>query len=215
MQKSTSNRHLTTGVRRGTATSKGGKETAAKLVAAAHDLLATDNFERFSMRNVAERAGVNLANLQYYFPRKEDLAQALYLDAGQRYQAAYRELLARAPADPHQRFEILLRWNMQDIGKKSTRQFFIQFWALLGSLDDFGGSYLKLLYDIDISQLSEHIKGIQPDISRAQVRQRATLIAAMIEGLMVVTGDLGDTSQKRKSLYDAAIAAMMAIALGK
>lgn len=215
MTRTTGKTNPATGVRRGTATSKSGKATAAKLVAAAHDLLETESFERFSMRNVAERAGVNLANLQYYFPRKEDLAHAMYLDVGARYQAAYAESLANAPADPHQRFKLLLHWNMQDIGKKATRQFFIQFWALLGSLDDFNGRYLKLTYDIDIAQLSKHIEDIQPGISKEKIRQRATLIAAMIEGLMVVTGDVGDKNQKHKELYDAAIVAMMAIALGK
>jgi len=167
------------------------------------------------MRNVAERAGVNLANLQYYFPRKEDLAQAVYLDAGARYQEEWKKLLSNAPEDPHKRLEMLLHWNMQDIGKKSTRQFFIQLWTLLGSLDNFDGSYLKLLYEIDIGMFTEHIRNILPGKNQDQVRQRATLIAAMIEGLMVVTGDLGDKNQKRKALYDAAFKTMMDIALDR
>jgi AcrR family transcriptional regulator len=77
-----------TGVRQGTATRRAGKETAARLVAAAHDQLEAETLERFSMRNVAERAGVSLANLQYYFPRREDLLRALYQDLGTRYRAA-------------------------------------------------------------------------------------------------------------------------------
>jgi len=200
------------GVRRGTATRKAGRETAARLVAAARELLETENYERFSMRSVAERAGVSLANLQYYFPRREDLAKALFNDIADRYTAAYEECLARAPEDPVERFRLVLRWNMEDIGKKSTRQFFIQFWALLGSLDDFKGRYLRELYAVDIGQLGEHIGAIHAGMDEREIRQRATLIAAMIEGLMVVTGDFGDTGGNSGILRAAALGTALEIA---
>jgi AcrR family transcriptional regulator len=110
-----------TGVRQGTATRRAGKETAARLVAAAHDQLEAETLERFSMRNVAERAGVSLANLQYYFPRREDLLRALYQDLGTRYRAAYEEVLAQAPDDPVERFQAVLEYNMKDISKRGAR----------------------------------------------------------------------------------------------
>ena len=124
------------GVRQGTATRRAGRETAARLVAAAHEQLEVETLERFSMRNVAERAGVSLANLQYYFPRREDLLRALYQDLDTRYRAAYEEVLAQAPDDPVERFQAVLEYNMKDISKRSTRQFFMQLWALLGSIDN-------------------------------------------------------------------------------
>ncbi len=200
------------GVRRGTATRRAGRETAARLVTAARELLETENYERFSMRSVAERAGVSLANLQYYFPRREDLAKALFNDVAARYTAAYEECLARAPEDPVERFRLVLRWNMEDIGKKSTRQFLIQFWALLGSLDDFKGRYLRDVYSVDIGQLGEHIGAIHAGMDEREISQRATLIAAMIEGLMVVTGDFGDAGGKSGTLRAAALATALEIA---
>jgi len=56
------------------------------------------------MRNVADRAGVSLANLQYYFTRRKDLAQAILQDVGDSYRAAYDECLAAAPDSPEERF---------------------------------------------------------------------------------------------------------------
>ena len=203
-----------TGTRHGTATRRAGRETAARLVEAAHALLETESYEKFSMRNVAEQAGVSLANLQYYFPHREDLARALYLDVAARYEAAYRSCLEAAPADPLARFKIVLRWNMQDITRKSTRRFFMQLWALLGSLDDFEGHYLGELYAADISQLGEHIGAVNPLLGSEEVARRATLIAALIEGLMVVTGGLADTSRKRASICDAAFETALSIASG-
>jgi AcrR family transcriptional regulator len=175
-------------------------------------LLETENYERFSMRNVAERAGVSLANLQYYFPNREALARALLTDVAARYRAAYEACLANASEDPVERFQIVLRWNMEDIGQRSTRQFFIQLWALLGSLDNFGGGYLRDVYDLDVEQLAEHITAMQPHLSQGEITKRATLIAAMIEGLMVVTGDFGDARTKTSPLHAAALQTAMDIA---
>ena len=112
-------------VRTGTATRSAGKRTAAKLLVAAHEQLEQEALEKFSMRNVAERAGVSLANLQYYFPRREDLAQALYQDLDLKYRVAYAQCLAGAPDDPVERFKVVLRYNMQDITQRRTRQFCI------------------------------------------------------------------------------------------
>jgi len=204
-----------TGVRRGTATRRAGQVTAARIVEAAQVLLETDAYERFSMRSVAERAGVSLANLQYYFPKREDLAKALNLEVGKRYQAAYEDCLKDAPGDPVERFKVVLRYNMQDISKRPTRQFFIQLWALLGSLDDFRGQYLQQLYAIDIYQLQEPIKAIHPRMGDVELERRATLIAAMIEGLMVVSGDLQQQAANREALFEAAFETALAIACGE
>jgi TetR/AcrR family transcriptional regulator len=202
------------GVRKGTATRRAGKETAARLVQAAYELLETERYERFSMRNVAERAGVSLANLQYYFPRREDLAQALSNHMDTLYRAAYEECLIDAPESPKERFKLILRYNMQEISKQSTRQFFIQLWALLGSMDDFAGHHLSELYAIDINQLSEHIEAIHPNAGTGEIRKRATLIAAMIEGLMVVMGDTSQDENLTENLLDYAFETALAIADG-
>lgn len=202
------------GVRQGTATRRAGKETAARLVQAAYELLETEHYERFSMRNVAERAGVSLANLQYYFPRREDLAQALSHHMDSVYRTAYEECLIDAPASPKERFKLILRYNMQEISKRSTRQYFIQLWALLGSMDDFAGHHLSELYAIDIKQLSEHIEAIYPDVGTGEIRKRATLIAAMIEGLMVVMGDTSQDKKLTENLLDYAFETALAIADG-
>lgn len=61
-------RNLT--VRRGTAKRSDGKATADKIVEAAYPLLQTGGAAEWSLRNVADRAGIRLANLQYYFPKK-------------------------------------------------------------------------------------------------------------------------------------------------
>src|SRR6266480_2488830 len=50
-----------------------GHERHHSLVLAAYDLIAEKGFEELRTRDVAMRAGVNIATLHYYFARKEDL----------------------------------------------------------------------------------------------------------------------------------------------
>ncbi len=54
-------------------TRPGGDERRDSLVKAAFACLAADGFEGLRTRSVADRAGVNIATLHYYFPTKEAL----------------------------------------------------------------------------------------------------------------------------------------------
>lgn len=55
------------------------------LLQAAFDVIAERGFEGFKTRAVAERAGVNIATLHYYFPSKNDLIRALAMFLGQKF----------------------------------------------------------------------------------------------------------------------------------
>src|SRR5258706_12308284 len=48
-------------------------ERRRSLVLAAYQLIAEKGFEQLRTRDIAARAGVNIATLHYYFARKEDL----------------------------------------------------------------------------------------------------------------------------------------------
>ncbi len=201
-------------VRKGTATRRAGAETAAKLIATAHDLLETEPLARFTMRNVAEKAGVSLANLQYYFPRREDLVHAMSVDLDQRYRQAQEAVLSGIRVDsPLKRFKSVLRYQLEDIKLRKTRQFFIQYWALLGSMDEFEGEYLRDLYKYDIAQINEHLAALRPNLPEKKLVERSTLIAAMIEGLMLMLGGEDDNEQTAANLVDAAFENALAIAL--
>src|SRR5215510_1326659 len=87
-------------VRSGTGTRRSGRAAAQRILRSAHVLLAKGGgHTQFSMRNVAARAGIHLANLQYYFPTRDALLDALLQDVGRRYREAYQRRLAAAPAD--------------------------------------------------------------------------------------------------------------------
>src|SRR5882757_9162312 len=48
-------------------------ERRLSLVRAAYDIIAAEGFERLRTRDVADRVGINVGTLHYYFPTKETL----------------------------------------------------------------------------------------------------------------------------------------------
>lgn len=193
--------------RKGTATTHSGQATAARILDVARELLMADGAGELSMRNLANRAGLHLNNVQYYFPKRDDLVQALIVDTGERYQRAYDELNG-ATDDPLERFQAILRFNLNDSFNPQTRRLFLQLWALLSTLDPKTGRLLGKLYDINISQLGASLARIHPHESEADIRHRATLVAALTEGLMVVHGRTESKSKDRRLIEHAFTMAM-------
>src|SRR5580658_3175560 len=55
------------------------------LLQAAFDVVAEVGFEGLRTRGVADRVGVNIATLHYYFPSKQDLIEGLSILIGARF----------------------------------------------------------------------------------------------------------------------------------
>jgi AcrR family transcriptional regulator len=195
--------------------SRTGKHTAQRVIDAARDLLMDEGCDQFSMRNVAARASMRLSNVQYYYPTRDDLIRALFRDADARYRGAYAEVMrASAAGDRVARFEAVIDFNLRDIAQSRTRRFFIQFWALLNRLDGKSAGLLSEFYAIDIQQLCERIAELVPRTGAAEVRRRATLLAALIEGLMVVRSAHSPKAADMRRLAAAAKRLALQIALG-
>ena len=193
---------------------RAGNDTAARIVLAARELLMTQGYAQFSMRNVAARAGLHLANVQYYYKTREALVKALLDDTGERYRSSYEELRAKGPTDREARFRAVVEFNLEDIATSETRRYFIQLWALLTEIDGRAGRLMNDLYAIDIQQLSDCIADLVPDTDAAEVRRRASILAAMIEGMVVVRGAHSRNPAELKKLMARAQGMAMQIALG-
>jgi AcrR family transcriptional regulator len=193
---------------------RAGNDTAARIVLAARELLMREGYAQFSMRNVAARAGLHLANVQYYYKTREDLVTALLDDTGERYRSSYEELRAKGPADREARFKSVVEFNLKDIATAETRRYFIQLWALLTEIDGRAGHLMNDLYAIDIQQLSDCIADLVPETEPGEVRRRASILAAMIEGMVVVRGAHSRNPAELKKLMARAQGMAMQIALG-
>jgi len=175
--------------------------TAQRLLDAAREVLIRDGSAAFSMRNVAQEARLRLATVQYYFATRDDLVRAMMRDAESRYRVAYEKCLVGVPAKPLERFKAILRFNLKDVADPVTRRWIIQMWALLSTLDVQSGTLLDDFYDMDISGLSTYIAQLCPDTPSAEIRRRAALLAAMLEGLVVVRGGHSPRPAELKRLF--------------
>jgi AcrR family transcriptional regulator len=76
-------------LREGTVPKTQGDERRRSLVEATYHLIAEGGFEGLRTRDIAARAGVNIATLHYYFARKEDLIQSVVEYLLQQFMTAY------------------------------------------------------------------------------------------------------------------------------
>ena len=175
------------GRRLGTAARSAGKQTSAKIVRCAYETLMESGGADFSMRKIADKAGIRLANLQYYFPRMENLIKALMGHVGDIYDTRYAETLSEMEDNPLARFKAAIELNIEDVNDPATRHFFIQFWPFLGVADNYTGELLVEFYKPQHRQFRELITNLNPGLADQEVMLRAEMIAALFEGLLVTT----------------------------
>src|ERR1700759_1999467 len=72
-----------------------GEETRGRILEAALELFADSGFEGASTRAIADRAGVNLPAIQYYFGSKEGLYRAVVEQISQQMQAGVSPIADR------------------------------------------------------------------------------------------------------------------------
>jgi AcrR family transcriptional regulator len=72
-----------------------GQETRSRILEAALELFAASGFDGASTRTIAERAGVNLPAIQYYFGSKEGLYRAVVEQIGEQMQAGVAPVATR------------------------------------------------------------------------------------------------------------------------
>lgn len=174
-----------------------GRERRDQILDAAASTLIEAGYADFSLRKVAERLGIRLSNLQYYFPTLVELLSALFtreLDrARERFEASGSKDL-----------EALLVMLLNEQDDDGSCRLFWELWALSARnrdiADIMAGFYQR--YSTAVESL---IAQASPEMRPAQRRRRAVLITAMIEGLSLFRGDGrnppgGDAALRREAL---------------
>ena len=173
-----------------------GRAREADIIAAARDLLAGNGYEQFTLRNVAERVGIRMSHLQYYFATKGDLVRALLESVAADYSAQNAQVLAQVPDTPTARFMAWIDFLLQDCWDPRTRHFFIQLWGLVESEDAYTGQLLQQFYATDISEILRLLQDLSPHLDAGLLDQRAAIIAGVIEGMMLMVGSADADARK-------------------
>ena len=160
------------------------EERKNKVLVEARSLLVEEGYANFSMRTIARRTGMHLKTLQHYFPSKADLLNELMDYVLREYYESQYENIARIEKIeiPEAKLNMIMKFTLEDSKSESTSKFFSELWALAqreGSAKD----ALDRIYSRHCELIESLICEINPAISKTKVSQRATMVAATIEGV--------------------------------
>jgi AcrR family transcriptional regulator len=181
-----------------------------RILDAATALLVEEGYGGLSLRKVADRLGLRLSNVQYYFPLRDDLLEALFA----RSLTNAQEDFARS-ADAHD-IEAVTRYILGKQNADGACPMFWEMWAL--SARDAGvRAVMTSYYTAYRGVLEGAIAALAPDGTEDQRRHRATVIMSLLEGISLFRGKtlrLPDTGVALDELDDEIVGAVRRIAMG-
>lgn len=162
-----------------------GLERAREILDAARDIFASEGFAALSMRSVAARVGVSLSTVQHYYRSKEALLEALLVYTLESYQAAIDRITGEmAGASRLEQFAAAVDVLIDVIRAPLTRGVFVEIWAL-ANRHAYAARIVKDMQNRERRTLYRLIRGLNEAISDKEYEQRAALIAAQLEGVMM------------------------------
>ncbi len=166
-------------------TTEKGFGRARAILLAARALLASEGYAGLSMRRVAQDAGMSLSNVQHYYGSKEQLLEALLLYTMDEFQAKMDRIAVAMAGRPQvERFLTTIDMFLDEITEPVTHAIFFEIWAL-ASRHPFASALMGRMMGRERKAVYGLIHGLNPSIGDDETMQRAVLIVAQVEGLML------------------------------
>lgn len=162
-----------------------GQKRFDEIVDSALELLIDRGYHNFSIRKVAESVGISVGNLQYYFPTKDALVQAMLDDTLRDYTDTFDRIRHRGTAK--QQLTELVNTITEDLSTRKTTFFFPELWSL-SNHEKSVNKMMEDLYSHYRGIMAEIIVDINPAISAAQATRLALFFTCSIEGHTVFIG---------------------------
>ena len=168
-------------------------------------------YSRFTMRKVATAAGISLGNLNYHFPRKDDLLKALLEMIFDGYIAEFERRRSAAGSSPSLQLAAVLEFWIDDLLSRETTTFFPELWAL-SNHDPHVAEMTDRLYQGARAPLLALLPKINPALDERATERLALIMCASMEGLTVFAGYNKPWSGDHAALKRALIATFMHMA---
>lgn len=175
------------GNRLGTAVQKKGRERVEQILDAATELLVEEGYAQFTMRQLAERLGIRLSNLQYYFPSRAILIQKLLERFLDNYMWEISQFSVNRNGTPQQRVIEAIDYLLKDQKQETSCKIFWELWALSARNCEVAG-VMHHFYRAYIDIFTEMLQDLKPEVPVRNTKQIAVLIVSMIEGLSLMRG---------------------------
>jgi AcrR family transcriptional regulator len=188
-----------TAARAGTAVQSKGRQRAEEILEAARAVLVEEGYASLTTRKVAQRVGIRLSNVQYYFPTKVDLVRALFEQSvGERAQAV---ALGMDAGKRSARDRLLWAVDQFLASHHSLEQqaFLRELWALAAH-DPEVAEVMNVFYQRWVDLGAEVLLEIDPGLGLRKAQRRALLIVSLVDGLSLFHGAAGIDHPARKGI---------------
>jgi AcrR family transcriptional regulator len=170
----------------GTAPVGKGEKRRAEIVAVARRVLVEDGYDFFSMREIAGRVGVQLGNLQYYYPTRDDLLEAVVRAEFARNQA---DVAAIAVGDgtTDARLAAVARHLMQEWAHEGGRVYAVM--SLLAIHHRQFRDLHREIYAAFYEGLLPMLRELRPRARRPELLGIARIVTTILDGALVQEPD--------------------------
>ncbi|MDB5934968.1 MAG: TetR family transcriptional regulator [Massilia sp.] len=193
-------------------TTEKGLGRAHDILRAARALLAADGYAGLSMRRVAAEVGISLSNVQHYYQSKESLVEALLLYTMDVFQAKMDGISAEmVSASRSEQFLSTVDMFLDEITDPVTHAIFFEIWAL-ASRNAFASALMERMLRRERKAIYLLIRGLNPEIPDSEYMQRAVLMVAQMEGLMLFRLDKNKRSEEFLAVREAVRKALLMLA---
>jgi AcrR family transcriptional regulator len=164
------------------AVARKGEARQAEVLAMARRVLVEEGYDRFSLRDIATRVGVTLGNLQYYFPARDDLLEAVLRAELVRDQAELAALAAAARS-PRDALAAVVRHLIEEWTREARRVYVVL--SLLALHQPRFSALHREIYEGFYDALVPLLRGLRPDAKRVELLQLARMITILIDGAVL------------------------------
>jgi AcrR family transcriptional regulator len=170
---------------RGSAFSAAG--TRERVLLSARKVLIREGHARFSIRRVADLAGIAVGNLTYHFPSKRQLLRVLIESLIAEYRTGIERFYQDLPSGSEGSLVKLVGWLMHDAASLNSSRIFRELWTMAlhdrvvaRAIDDF--------YDVSINKVVALLRKSYPSLEARDALELVHLLALMSEGTNVIYG---------------------------
>ncbi len=159
-----------------------GELRRGEILAEARKVLVDDGYDRFVLREIATRVGVMLGNLQYYYPTRDDLLEAVVRAEFARNQAEV-VAIAAGPGGPEVRLAAIAR-RLIDVWAHEGGRVYV----VMSLLALHHRRFRKLhheVYTAFYESLLPVLRELRPRARRAELLDVARLVTTIIDGALV------------------------------
>ncbi|TPI21048.1 TetR/AcrR family transcriptional regulator [Mesorhizobium sp. B4-1-1] len=162
-------------------------ERSAQIVNVARAIMIGDGYGALTLRAVASGCDVRIATVQHFFGNKAKLFEAVIDSITHDYNEAFGRLESETLGNAETKLRRMLDFLIEDNKNAHTAGFFYELWNL-AHRDPIASKALDRLCDEQLVRFRDLILRIRPELSFDAGLQRAAVIMAATDGLLLTVG---------------------------